>query len=135
VDCLKLPGKKINLQISHLLVFENYMITNNKILILYQCLSTNYDLLWNYGIFIYLYIYSLKLIYSYRIEQAMAIRMLDNQYKEQDISTENKITKKLIYAVDIQRKAIKLVSIRDIIYIFVRIFYFFKVFRIYIIQL
>jgi len=118
-----------------LLVFENYMITNNKILILYQCLSTNYDLLWNYGIFIYLYIYSLKLIYSYRIEQAMAIRMLDNQYKEQDISTENKITKKLICAVDIQRKAIKLVSIRDIIYIFVRILYFFKVFRIYIIQL
>jgi len=85
----------------------------------------------NYG---KLYTFSLKLIYSYRIEQAMAIRMLDNQYKDQDIYTENEIYKELICAVDIQRKAIKLVSIHDTIYIFV-IFYFFKVFRIFNIQL
>jgi len=32
---LKLPGKKIDLQISYLPVFEDYMITN-KILILYN---------------------------------------------------------------------------------------------------
>jgi len=37
----------------------------------------------------------------------MATRMFDNQYKEQDINTENEIYKELICAVDIQRKAIK----------------------------
>lgn len=48
-----------------------------------------------------------KIIYSYRIEKAMEVNML------KDINLHNEITiyKRIIYAVDIHRKAMELVLI------------------------
>jgi len=51
--------------------------------------------------------YNNKIFYSYRIEKAMTANMLKNSSLENEII----IKKKIIHAVDIHRKAIKLVFI------------------------
>jgi len=48
-----------------------------------------------------------EIVYSYRIEKAMAINMLNNVYLKNEII----MYKEIIHAVDIHRKAIKLVFI------------------------
>jgi len=55
----------------------------------------------------YKYNHNNEIFYSYRIEKAMAVNMLNNVYLKNEII----MYKEIIHAVDIHRKAMKLVFI------------------------
>jgi len=85
--------------------FKHYYYDNKLFLSLCLCNYNNYNN---------------KIFYSYRIEKAMTANMLKNSSLENEII----IKKKIIHAVDIHRKAIKLVFIPYQLWIHVIIWHF-----------